>query len=248
MSAVGTSVGTFVWHEQVSNDPQRAQDFYKQLFGWEIDVWKPGEVDYGMISSGGSMHGGFGTAQEGVPPHWFGHVRVDSADTTADKAKAAGGKVLYGPEDIPDIGRFAVIADPKGAVFSAFQPAGDSPPARGVFVWDELVTEDVEGAKSFYGEVLGWTAKDMGEDFGGYRIFSSGDTQVAGLMQKPEQVPVPAAWQVYIGTDDVDASAEQAKELGATILQEPMDIPTIGRFAIVQDPLGAIFALFKGNE
>ena len=79
MSTVASSVGKFVWHEQVSSDPQEAQGFYTQLFGWETEVFKPGDADYTMISSGGSAHGGYGTAMEGAPPpHWLSHVHVDN--------------------------------------------------------------------------------------------------------------------------------------------------------------------------
>src|SRR5919199_6195300 len=83
MTDATTTVGKFVWHEQVSSDPKQAQDFYTQLFGWETEVFKPGEVDYAMIASGGQNHGGFGKAMEGAPPpHWLSHVRVEHLDDT----------------------------------------------------------------------------------------------------------------------------------------------------------------------
>ena len=79
MSTVATRVGTFVWHEQVSSDPAKAEEFYTQLFGWGTEVFKPGEIDYKMISSGGQTHGGFSTAMEGAPPpHWRRHSRTPS--------------------------------------------------------------------------------------------------------------------------------------------------------------------------
>jgi predicted enzyme related to lactoylglutathione lyase len=82
-------VGTFVWHEQVSSDPAKAEEFYTQLFGWGTEVFKPGEIDYKMISSSGQTHGGFSTAMEGAPPpHWLGHVREEDVDETVEKAPA----------------------------------------------------------------------------------------------------------------------------------------------------------------
>ena len=66
MTTATTTVGKFVWHEQVSSDPKPAQDFHTQLFGWETETFKPGEVDYTMISSGGRAHGGFSKAMEGA--------------------------------------------------------------------------------------------------------------------------------------------------------------------------------------
>jgi predicted enzyme related to lactoylglutathione lyase len=156
--------------------------------------------------------------------------------------------VLYGPEDIPEVGRFALIQDPQDGVVSAFapKPQGDGELGEGVFVWDELHTSDPAAAKSFYGEVLGWTARD--EDMGGftYTIFQNrAGTDVAGCSQLREGEP-GTNWLVYIGTDDVDATTARAQELGATVLAGPMDIPNdIGRFSVLQDPAGAVFGLYK---
>lgn len=244
---VQTRIGAFVWHENHSTDVEKAKSFYTKLLGWETEVWKPGEMDYAMIKAGEQMHGGFMAAQGGAPSHWLGHVLVEDVDETARRAEAAGGRLLFGPHDIPEVGRFALIADPQGATVSAFASEGEAPPSEGVFVWDELHTSDPQAAKSFYGEVFGWSARD--QDMGGmtYTIFQrAGDTDVAGCMQLEEGMQAPPHWLVYIGTDDIDATTARAKELGATVHVEPADIPNIGRFSILQDPAGAVFGLYKG--
>ncbi len=164
MSAIETAVGTFVWHEQVSSDPGQAKAFYTELLGWGTETFKPGELDYTMISVDGSNHGGFGTAMEGAPPpHWLGHVLVENLDATIEAAKSAGGTVAAGPFPMEDVGRMAIIRDPQGAFVGIFEPEAAGPAAQGVFVWDELGTQDVDGAARFYGEVFGWTTVDMGE-------------------------------------------------------------------------------------
>ena len=243
---VSTAVGKFVWHEHASPDATKAQEFYKQLLGWEFEVFKPGEVDYAMISSGGRTHGGFPPVPAGTPPHWVGSVQVESADETVEKSKAAGGSVIVDPMDIPEVGRYAVVADPQGAVVAVFQPASDGPMGEGVFVWDELVTSDVEGAKRFYGDVFGWTTGDM--DMGGgftYTMFKrSGGDDVAGAMPLGD-IPAPPHWLPYIAPDDIDATTARAKELGAAVKREPWDVGGVGRLSIVQDPAGAVFGLFK---
>jgi predicted enzyme related to lactoylglutathione lyase len=247
VSTVATRIGKFVWHEQVSDDPGQAQNFYTQLFGWGTEVFKAGEMDYTMISSGGSTHGGFSQAMEGAPPpHWLGHVGVENLDETIEKAKSAGGKVAAGPFDMEDVGRMAVLTDPQGAHVSAYQAHGQGSESTGVFVWDELGTTDADGAQRFYEEVFGWTTKDMGEEFGGYRIFQRGEEQVAGLMKNPDP-SIPAMWTPYVGVDDTDATCKKATELGAEVLVEPMDVPTVGRFAILKDPQGAVFGILKGE-
>jgi predicted enzyme related to lactoylglutathione lyase len=247
MSTVATRIGKFVWHEQVSDNPQQAESFYTQLFGWGTEVFMPGEIDYTAISSGGATHGGFSPAMEGAPPpHWLGHIQVDNLDETIEKAKKEGGKLAAGPFDMSGVGRMGILVDPQGAFVAAYQPEGEGTPSEGVFVWDELGTTDVDGAQRFYEQVFGWTAKDMGEDFGGYRIFHRGDDQIGGLMANQDP-SIPAIWTPYVGVDDTDAMCKKATELGAGVIVEPMDVPTVGRFAILKDPQGAVFGIIKGE-
>jgi len=247
-TSVRTHVGRFVWHGCNTTDVEKAKAFYSELLGWQIEVWKPGEYDYPMISVGGAQHGGFGPVQgEGVPSHWLGHVCVEDVDETVAKAKANGGSVLVEPMDMPEVGRFAVIADPNGAAFSAYSPEGEAPVSEGVFVWDELVTGDVEAAKAFYTAVIGWTTADMDMGPGGvYTMLRSGGVDRAGILRKPDEMgPAPDAWLAYVGTDDVDATVARAGELGATTLFQGTDIPGVGRIAVLSDPTGAVFGLFK---
>ena len=126
--------------------------------------------------------------------------------------------------------------------------ATKTPPAEGVFCWNELMTKDPAAARTFYTELFGYTTeeKDMGEA-GTYILFKKGDIQCGGLMGMPPGVPegTPPSWTSYIAVDDVDASTEKAKSLGATVCHGPDDIPNIGRFSILMDPTGATIALFQ---
>jgi uncharacterized protein len=246
---VQTAIGAFVWHDHASSDPQKARQFYTDLFGWEIDVRSMGEFDYPMIVANGQQHGGFGPAQGDAYSNWLGHVLVDDVDATALRAQAAGGSILSEPMDIPDVGRFAVIRDPEGAVISAFTSSWEASIPAGVFGWDELYVDDIERARSFYTEVFGWTASemDMGEGRT-YTIFNSGDQQRAGAMTKPPGMDAPAHWLVYIVSDDVDAHAAKVKELGGQIYMEAVDMPGVGRFAILADPTRAPFGLLKAER
>jgi len=245
VSTVATTVGKFVWHEQVSPDPSKAQAFYTQLFGWGTEVFKPGEADYTMIAAGGGNHGAFATAMEGAPPpHWLGHVRVDKLEETIEKAKQAGGTLAAGPFEMGEVGRMAIIADPQGAYLSAYEPQGEGPAPEGVFVWDELGTTDADGAQRFYEQVFGWTTSDMGADYGGYSVFNRDETGIAGLMALPDD-SVPPHWQPYVAVDDPDAITAKALELGGSVLAEPMDVPKVGRVAVLRDPQGATFGIIN---
>jgi predicted enzyme related to lactoylglutathione lyase len=127
---------------------------------------------------------------------------------------------------------------------SAYQPQNEGPASEGVFVWDELGTTDVDGAQRFYEEVFGWTTADMGPEYGGYRIFQRGETRVGGLMALPDS-SMPTQWQPYVGVDDADRTAAKAAELGGSVLLEPMDVPNVGRIAVLRDPQGAVFGIIK---
>jgi hypothetical protein len=124
---------------------------------------------------------------------------------------------------------------------------------HGDFSWTELMTRNIEAARKFYQELLGWELESMPMGEGGdYVVIKAGGDQagVGGMMTMPGQVPaeVPAHWASYVTVDDVDARAEKAKELGATIIVPPTDIPDVGRFCTLQDPEGAVLNLmsYKG--
>jgi predicted enzyme related to lactoylglutathione lyase len=120
-----------------------------------------------------------------------------------------------------------------------------SQPTRGHFVWHELMTNDVEGAKAFYTRVVGWGTTPFGEGDPPYILWTAGDVPVGGLMTTPQEaLGSPPLWFQYLTTPDVDASAAQVTALGGTVHVQPRDIPEVGRFAVVSDPQGATFALF----
>lgn len=117
---------------------------------------------------------------------------------------------------------------------------------QGVFSWNELMTRDVEGAKAFYGKLLGWTMEDkpMPEMGMTYTLVKVGDRAVGGIMAMPsEGRDMPSVWGSYVSVDDVDAAAKQAVALGGTVYKEPTDIPGVGRFCVIGDPQGAFLSL-----
>jgi len=114
---------------------------------------------------------------------------------------------------------------------------------HGAFSWFELMTTNVEGAKSFYSKLLGWTMEDQPMEEFTYTVVKVGDDQIAGIMNMPpDSGEMPPTWGNYVTVEDVDAVAKQAVELGGKVLLEPRDIPEVGRFAVVQDPQGAWFS------
>ena len=122
----------------------------------------------------------------------------------------------------------------------------DAYKTHGAISWSELTTTDPKAAAAFYGAMFGWTFKDMGAEMGGYHVVSVGDTQIAGIMSPPPGAPpMPPNWGSYVTVSDVEAAVKRCAELGGKICMAPMDVPTVGRMAVVQDPQGAVFSVMQ---
>ncbi|MGA7450914.1 MAG: VOC family protein [Rhodoplanes sp.] len=119
---------------------------------------------------------------------------------------------------------------------------------EGNFIWYELMTTDTEAAKAFYVNVLGWGARDVSIPGMGYTLFTVEGVSVSGLMDLPEDANEMGAkpnWIGYVGTDDVDATANLIKQLGGTVHVPPTDIPGVSRFSVVADPQMASLGLMS---
>lgn len=245
MATVQTTAPAPGWHELVAPDVEAAKSFYSSLFAWDLKVWKPGTADYAMAHVGGRNHAGF-FAHAVAAPHWLVYFVVDDAEATAARAVELGGRVARPAEDIPDVGRFVLLADPQGAIFAVIALFEPEERATGVFVVDELMTADVGDARRFYGDLFGWQAKPVD---GSYDLFlAPGGGVVAGLMAKPESART-SAWTTYIGVEDVEPMVELAVQLGATVVVSPTTIPSgVGRFAILVDPVGATFGVYAATR
>jgi predicted enzyme related to lactoylglutathione lyase len=250
--------GTFCWAELATTDQKAAVAFYGALFGWGVNDMPIGPTEtYSMFQMRGKDVGAAYTMrpeerQHGAPPHWNTYVAVANADDTVNRAKALGATVLAPAFDVMDAGRMAVLQDPTGAVFQIWQP-NKHIGARimrepGAMTWTELATRDTEGAKKFYTSLFGWKEKTSSGAGMTYTEFSLDETPFAGMMEMNAQMVgmgVPPHWLTYFQVADVDASANTAKGLEATLVVPPMDIPNTGRFSVIRDPHGAVFAIYK---
>jgi uncharacterized protein len=118
--------------------------------------------------------------------------------------------------------------------------------AHGHFVWYELMTTDVEAAKAFYAQVVGWDTQDVSTPDMAYILFTAGGASVSGLMGLPKNAECSRpSWLGYVGVDDVDAAADRIKQLGGTVHVPPQDFPNVSRFSVARDPQMATIALFK---
>jgi predicted enzyme related to lactoylglutathione lyase len=250
--------GTPSWVDHGSPDLGASIEFYGALFGWDVPESENSEQTSGYrqaMKGEKPVSGMMPLMQEGQPPAWTTYISVEDAAATAAAVKDAGGAVIAEPLEVLDLGTMAIFADPTGAVFGVWQPSSfhgagvvNEP---GALAWNELNTRDLGGAKSFYGAVFGWTFEDVEvPGAGSYTTINVGDDGVGGILDMAERgVPegIPAHWQVYFGVEDTDATIEQAKQRGGSVMVEPIDIPA-GRFSILVDPHGASFAVIALRE
>lgn len=246
--------GTFSWTDLNTTDQEAAKAFYSALFGWEITDMPAGEgVNYSMAAIDGKWVAAISPQPQqqreaGVPPAWNSYITVENIDEAAARAGELGATVHAGPFDVLEAGRMAVVQDPQGAWFLLWQArdhiGAGLVNAPGALSWNELGTPDLEGSAKFYGDLLGWTTTPMEGDQP-YLVISTADGHSNGGIRPPAPPGAPPFWLVYFATADIDASTARVGELGGNVLMAPMDIG-IARIAVVQDPQGAVFALYSG--
>jgi predicted enzyme related to lactoylglutathione lyase len=121
---------------------------------------------------------------------------------------------------------------------------------QGDWAWHELMTSDTAASEKFYAKILGWKSRKMSMGDGPpYTVFTQGGKDHGGMMKiDPTCMPgVPPHWLIYIAVTDVDRTASAAAKSGGSVLVPPSDIPGIGRFAIINDPAGATFGIYRSN-
>ncbi len=249
--------GKFIWCELMTPDMKAATKFYCDVVGWTTSSMNvEGLPPYTIFEASGAGVAGLmdfpaELKGKGIPPNWTGYVAVDDVDQSAKDFAANGGSIRRPPEDIPSVGRFAVVADPHGAVICIMTPFPmDNPPpeapanAPGHVGWHELYAGNGEEAFAFYSKLFGWTKDhdfEMGE-MGTYRIFAEHGTPVGGMMTKPPTVPMPA-WAYYFNVAGIDSAIARVKAGGGQVLNGPMEVPGGSWIVQAMDPQGAFFCL-----
>jgi predicted enzyme related to lactoylglutathione lyase len=213
----GYEAGIFCWAELATPDPDAAKAFYGPLLGWEASFQLDGADVAGL--------------QEGENASWTSHVRVEDPAAIAERAGELGGEALEG-----------AVRDPTGAVVGLRADGGAARVNEaGCMTWNELATKDLDRAKRFYSELLGWTLED---DPTGYAVVLSGGARNGGIRRA--QDGEVEGWLVYFTVESVDDAATAIGEGGGNVTAGPMDVPA-GRILVATDPQGARFALFQGD-
>jgi len=250
---MGHPNGLFGWADVAVPDTAQAKVFYTGLFGWEV-IETPGDsMPYTMFALDGELVAGMCELRQedidaGPPPMWSSYIIVDDADDVATRAKNLGATLIMDPMEIPDAGKMFFAIDPVGAAIGFWQP-GQHPGAGifnvpGAMSWNELGCRDVEAAKAFYTELLGWRIDVQEHNGFTYTVVTVGDRPNGGIYDVTGILPegIPAHWFVWCTVDGTDEAVERAVSLGATIQRDPWDT-MFGRMAVISDPQGPTFGV-----
>jgi predicted enzyme related to lactoylglutathione lyase len=256
--------GSFMWYELMSTDTTASKTFYGKVVGWETQDVPISGMTYTLLRAGDREIGGMMTlpqqlCEAGMKPSWAAHIGVGDVDATAGKLQQLGGKVHRPPTDIPNVGRFAAVADPQGARFFLFKPmqAGEPtqagvPPVSsqpGPVGWHELHTTDWPGAFEFYSAMFGWKkgdAVDMGP-MGTYQLFTIAGSPRGGMFNIPT-AQSGCFWLYYFNVENIDAAAQRVSDNGGTNTNGPHQVPGGGWIVQATDPQGAAFALLGARK
>lgn len=251
-----TGYGAYCWNQLNTPNVAASKAFYEALLGWRVVEETMGGMTMHLLFAGEACVGDMMAMPEGLqaPSHWLSYVWVQDIDAVVAKAAAKGATLHLPVTTIPEVGRIAVFADPRGAVIGVYateQPVGDPQPmAPGTFCWYECMSRDLESTKAFYGDLFGWTSKaqDMAGGFT-YHLQHRGEDQVAGMMAMEGDMwnGIPDHWMAYVAVDDIEATVAKVQSLGGTVCVPVTDIQ-IGRFAVIQDAVGATLSVFQGAE
>jgi predicted enzyme related to lactoylglutathione lyase len=253
--------GRFVWYELLTSDPEAAKRFYGAVVGWKAEAWNGNSAPYSILKADETPVGGVMKLlpefeYTGKTPHWWAHVGVANVDAAARRAAELGGRILKPGTDIPEVGRFAIVADPQGALISVFEPGGDpmpppDPMRTGCVSWHELHTTDQKSALRFYSAMFGWkpaNALDVGE-MGTYQMFRHAEAPenapMGGMFDSAKAMNAAPHWLYYVNVQAMDPALGRVRQAGGRVLNGPMDVPGGGRAAQCRDPQGADFALFS---
>lgn len=254
----------FTWYELMTHDMDKEVTFYGKVVGWDIkDSGMPG-IRYMIFGKDGKDVGGIMTwaaaGVSGMPPEWVGHIHTAKLDEELKAVASDGGTIIQPAQEIPGVGRFAVVLDPQKVKYLLFEPGRKYTPSRlsqmavGNVGWHELLTDDAAKAFDYYSKHYGWQ-KDYAHDMdtmGVYQTFRTNQPLYTGGMmnRKGPGMPegIPPHWQYYFIVDDIEAAQKRVTEAGGKVLMPPMDVPGGSRVMQAVDDQGCHFALMQGPK
>ncbi len=242
----------FCWHKLLTTEPEKVEAFYTEVLGWKtLSLEMDGEPATFFMANDAALGHHAKPKVQGTPTHWMNYLRVDDVDESTQAALSNGGQVLTEPTDIPP-GRFSVVAAPSGAALTFFHEADEAatnhhPGGLGAVEWTELHSTDVDRDLTWLTSTLGFDIGEMPIPGGTYYLLKTGDTMRGGLV-KAMMPDAPSMWLTWFSVDSADDAVARARTQGGKVLSEPMDMPGVGRMAIVADNAGGVFGVMQSES
>jgi len=245
--------GKFVWHELMTADAAAAASFYPKVVSWKTEPFA-GMDSYTMWVAKNGPVGGIMVlpADDTSPARWLPYIGVTDVVEAVASAKVLGAHVLKDTTEIPNVGTFAVLADPQGVEFAIYKSSSPGNGAGGAdagdFSWHELATSDPEAALNFYTTLFGWGVgprHPMGEPVGDYLLFLHGGEQYGGIYKAMSGQPT--GWLCYVKVEDAGKAANAAKAAGGRVTNGPVEVPGGSWIAQIMDPEGVTFAVHEAR-
>lgn len=244
-----------IWYELLTNDAKASQAFYENVIGWKLVPPPPDDpkhywtIDAATAHVGGMMQLTDAMRSQGAKPTWLVYFGVEDVDSTVKEATELGAKVLMPAFDIPNVGRFAMLADPQGNPFYVMRGGMDETSTAyermgmGKCNWNELSTPDPTLGMAFYQKLFGWKYPDKMDMPGGeaYTFIHVGDGAIGATMKTPPGAP--SGWNFYFRTPDIDATIEKIKAAGGKVHAGPHEVPGGDKVIVASDPQGVVFGV-----
>lgn len=250
--------GLFSWVDLVAHDLDAAKGWYAELFGWNPTVVDTGGgPPYVMFQKDGHVVAGAGQMSDemkgaGIPPMWNSYVTVEDAAATEAKAKQLGATITVPTMQVMDAGSMCFLQDPTGASLGLWQPGRHTGAGLvnepGSLCWNELATRDVEAAKRFYAELLGWSYETSPMPDGEYTSISiPSGRQNGGIiaMVGEHWGEVPPHWMTYFAVANLDDALARLEGSRGEVRVPTITLPGVGRFSVVADPQGGTFTMIE---
>lgn len=245
--------GKVIWVDLVTNDVSRAASFYADVFNWEITF--SSEDSFAEASYQGQPVAAIAAYEDDAPDdeaRWLISISVPDVNAASSAVEKNGGKVLEGPVDLPDRGRYVLVNDPNGAMLMFLQASGGDPvdetPASNNWLWAELWTDDPGNAASFYKAVVGYKSKII-SDTDGSDVLVLGRQGIAraSVVKTPFE-DVEPNWLPYLLVDDIAKTLKSVEKHGGSVVLYAANDANNADVAIVADPTGGVFALQQKED
>jgi len=241
--------GQLTWLDLSTPDLPRSAAFYEALLGWRIDDQGEEFGHYHVAKAGEQQVAGLMTVPD-ASSAWMPYLATEDAAATLERATAAGGARLFGPDVVGDLGTMAAVTDQGGSATGLWQTnrheGTAAPGPQGTIAWAENRTRDYDDVVEFVGAVFGLPVSPLEGPPMRYAIVGpEGGAPFFGIQdESADATGAPSRWMVWFCVDEADAAVERAVAAGGTLLSPAVDSPH-GRFATLADPLGAVLVVVE---